>query len=572
MERKVILGITAFNHDASASLICNGEVVAFCEEERFNHVKHTGDFPSNAISFCLKQAKLKIDDVTDVAFYFNPRKCIRSYLQNNNPIRYLLKPSFIKRKRFYYEAVWLLGFINKINSIKRLIKNTRVKINYVDHHQAHVWYGYYSSHFTDCAVLSNDSNGEGISGMATEIKSKKGKIIFKKIFVQHDPHSIGYLYGAITEFLGFKRGNDEGKVMALSALGTDTYINYFNSAVKYLPNGGFKFNDNIIWERDFHPAGQRVSNKFTAKFGDYRRKNEQLTQKHYDIAFAVQRITEKILLHQLNHISNKNVIITGGIAQNSVANGKINNEFIKKNIFIPPIPHDAGCGLGAAVALHYKYYHNMPIYRDTAFLASEFSKKEILDILRNNKIKFSIIKNPIDFMLDELLRNKIIAVFRGKMECGPRALGNRSIIANPLDQKTKDYLNQKVKNREVFQPYGGIILNKYVKEIFNYRNDNVSGKYMSFVYFVKKEWLGKFPSLMHYDNSCRIQIINKNQDAFWESVLEKFKEKTGVPLLINTSLNLRGQTITQTPQDALNTFYNSAIDHILFNDVILISK
>ncbi len=571
-QKKVILGITAFNHDSAACLIYNGEIIAFCEEERLNHIKHTGDFPSQAIDFCLKQAKLTTDDVTDIAFYFNPKKCVKSYFKNNNPVRYFFTPSTFKRKRFYYEAVWLLSFINKINSIKRLINNNKLTITCIDHHWAHIWYGYYASNFKNCAVISNDSIGENVSSLATSITEENGKIIFKKLFSQNDPHSIGYLYGAITEFLGFKRGSDEGKIMALSALGINKYSDYFSAAVKYLPNGEFRLNDNLIWQRNFQPKAQRVSDKFISKFGDYRKKEEELTQVHYDVAYALQEITEKVLHHQLNHINNDNIVITGGVAQNSVANGKMNNIFTRKNIFIPPIPNDAGCSLGAAIALYYQYFGSTPSRKDTAFLASDFSNDEIVKILENNKIPFEKIDCPLEFIVDEIIKNKVIAIFRGKMECGPRALGNRSIIANPIDPRAKDYLNQKVKNREFFQPYGGLILDKWVKKIFDYKNESLEGKYMSFVYFVKEEWLGKFPSLVHYDKSCRIQIIKENQDKFLEKLLEEFEKKTGVPLLINTSLNLRGQTITQSPQDALNTFYNSGINHLVFNDSILISK
>jgi len=571
-QEKVILGITAFNHDSSACLIYNGEVVGFCEEERLNHIKHTGDFPFQAIDFCLKQAKLTINDVTDIAFYFNPSKCIKNYFKNNSLICYFLTPHIFIRKRFYYEAIWLLSFINKINSIKRLIKNKNIKINYIDHHQCHIWYGYYASNFKNCSVISNDSVGENISSLAINIREENGTLIFKELFSQNDPHSLGYLYGAMTEFLGFKRGSDEGKVMALSALGTNRYSDYFDSAVKYLLNGEFRLNDNLIWQRNFQPKAQRVSDKFISKIGNYRKKEEKLTQIHYDIAYALQEIIEKVLHHQLNHINNDNIVITGGVAQNSVANGKMNNIFKQKNIFIPPIPNDAGCSLGAAIALHYKYFESMPSRKDTAFLASDFSNDKIVKILENNKIFFKKIDYSLEFMINEIIKNKVIAIFRGKMECGPRALGNRSIIANPINPRIKDYLNQKIKNREFFQPYGGLILDKWVKKIFDYKNESIKGKYMSFVYSVKKEWLVKFPSLVHYDKSCRIQIIEKNQDKFLEKLLEEFEKKTGVPLLINTSLNLRGQTIAQSPQDALNTFYNSGIDHLIFNDSILISK
>src|SRR3989339_698934 len=385
-KSKVILGITAFNHDSSACLIYQGRVIAFCEEERFNGIKHTGDFPIKSILFCLEKAGLSLNDVTDVAFYFNIKKCLLSYIKNNNPLYYIIHPSLFKRKRFYYEIIWLFSFINKINSIKKLLNNYKIKITYVDHHMAHAWYGYFSSNFKNCTVVSNDSVGESVSSLAVKIQREDKKIIFGKTFSQTDPHSIGYLYGAITEFLGFKRGQDEGKVMAMAALGKDKYVKYFDDLIRYLPNGEFRISKELISLRNFQPKSQRLSNDFLKKFGYYRQPQEPFIQKHYDIAYAIQGVTEKILYHQLKYINDDNIVITGGIAQNSVANGKLNNFFYKRNIFIPPIPNDAGCGIGAALSLYYKYYEDLPEFVDTAFLGPEFSDHKIIKTLENNKI------------------------------------------------------------------------------------------------------------------------------------------------------------------------------------------
>ena len=220
MNDKVIVGITAFNHDSSATLIKNGKVVAFSEEERFNHVKHTGAFPSRAIEYCLKEAKITSSDITDIAFYFHPRYIFGSYLRNNNPVAYIKDFSLFTRKRYYFEFISFLDFVNKINTIKKQAGNTKAKLHFVRHHLAHVWSGYYASGFEDCLVLSNDSQGEGISSLAMEFKKPKEGIITKEVFKQDDPHSLGYLYGAVTEFLGFERDEGEGRVMALASFGT----------------------------------------------------------------------------------------------------------------------------------------------------------------------------------------------------------------------------------------------------------------------------------------------------------------------------------------------------------------
>ena len=225
-NKKIILGITAFNHDASACIIKDDNLLAFCEEERFNRNKHTGDFPINAINFCLEKANISMDDITDIAFYFNPIKCLKNYFKINNPV-YNPRLFFIN-KRFYYEAVWLLKFINKIGSIKRILNNKKIKFNFISHHLAHVWYGYFASDFKNCTVISNDSIGEDISSLAVKFVFD-GKIKTFTTFKQYDPHSLGYLYGAITEYLGYKRGDGEGRVMAMASYGSDKYVHFASS-------------------------------------------------------------------------------------------------------------------------------------------------------------------------------------------------------------------------------------------------------------------------------------------------------------------------------------------------------
>jgi len=568
--KNIILGIAAFNHDASACIIKDDELIAFSEEERFNLNKHTADFPHGSINYCLDKAGLTINDVSDVAFYFNPSRCIANYFKINNPIFWCIDPSVLIRKRFYYEGIWLLNFINKVNSIKRLLNNKNIKISFINHHLAHVWYGYYSSGFGDCTVLSNDSIGEDVSSLAMRFRHGK-RIKTSKVISQNDPHSLGYLYGAVTEFLGYKRGEGEGKVMAMASFGTDKYLDYLNGSIKLLPGGKFIIGNKIISRRTFQPKGRRLSMLFFKKFGKPRSKNEKNSQHHFDIAYSLQKITEKIVMHQINSINDKNIVLTGGVAQNSVLNGIISNYFSKKNIFVPPIPNDAGCSIGAAVNLNYLKYNKIPNKVDTAFLGSRFSDSEIINILKNNKIQYKIINEYINLLVSLLTEDKIIAIFRENMECGPRALGNRTILASPINPKTANYLNSNVKYREYFRPYGGFLLKKYVKEIFKYNNENISGPYMSFVYEVKKEWIKKIPSLVHVDQTSRVQIIEQS-DNFLSNLLEAFNARTGVPILINTSFNTSGFPIARTPQDAISAFYGSAIDYLLFNDKILLTK
>lgn len=576
-SQKAILGIVCFNHDASACIINNNKLIAFAEEERFNYEKHTSKFPLKAIKYCLEAANLEKDDIADIAFYFDMRQCLMQYLLTNNPLALLYNFSIFRRKRFFYEALWLTNFyINVTTSIKKLMNNRRVKVHFLDHHNCHAWYGIYSSRLSQGVVLSNDSMGEDIStlGMSFDLTDSSNKNM-KTLLTQKDPHSIGYLYGAVTEFLGYKRGDGEGKVMALASFGTDKYLNYFEKNVNFKNKGKFSVSKNFIVDRSFKPRGeQRLSDKFFETFGRPREEHEEFSQHYFDISYGLQNITEQILEHQVSYLSrfSSSIVLTGGVAQNSVANGLLSSKFPSIKFVIPPIPHDAGCSIGAAVYLHRKLYNSLPEYTETAFLGESFDNKNIIKTLDNNRIKYKKEKNIIDFMVEELSSNKVIAVFRKQMEGGPRALCHRSIIADPSVEGMLDHLNHNVKFREYFRPYGGFIRAEDVEDLFEFNNNHVEGPYMSFVYRVKPKWEDKIPSLVHVDKTCRIQIIPQEGDPMLEELLKAYKERKGIPILINTSFNVRSLPICRTPQDALNAFYGSRLDTLIFNDEIVIEK
>lgn len=569
----VILGITAFNHDSSASIICDGQLIAFAEEERFNGVKHSGDFPSGAIRYCLSEAGVTASEITDIAFYFNVKDCWKAYFKHNNPLYALVDPSVFKRKRFYYEFIWLLNFQNKVRSLKRLIGSDSAKVHYIDHHNAHTWYGYYSSGFEECVVLSNDSVGESASTLAVHFKRQGSKIATETLIKQHDPHSLGYMYGAVTDYLGFKRGEGEGRVMALASFGKSKYHNYFLDNIELLKKGKFKISRRLLMQRSFQPKGRRLSASFYTKFGAARKGSDEIRQKHYDISSGLQNTLEAVGFHQLDYLApmSDRIVLVGGVAQNSVFNGKATNRYSDKEFSVPPIPHDAGCSIGAAVYVSYREYGVIPDTVDTARLGPSYSDDYIINALRNNQIKYETLENPEDFTADELAKNKTIACFRGRMECGPRALCNRSILASPHTPEMRDHLNLNVKYREAFRPYGGFMLRRNLDEVLIHKNKYKAGPYMTYVYDIQSNWVDKISSLVHIDNTCRIQIIDES-DKFMEKTLLTYRDKTGVPVLINTSLNLRGYPIARTPEDAISTFYTSAIDYLLFNERILVRK
>lgn len=575
MKSKVILGLCCFNHDSSACVIKDDKLIAFAEEERFNLQKHTSSFPSKSLKYCLKQCQIDESEITDIAFYFNPKACLINYLKKNNPFNIFFDFSIFKRKRFFHELVWLFSFWTKIHSIKKIIRNSSAKLHFIDHHDSHVYYGIFSSHFQSGVVLSNDSIGENISTLAAHFEiQKSGNLTSENVIIQDDPHSIGYLYGAVTEFLGFKRGSDEGKVMALASFGTDKYVSFFENHVELKQDGKFAISNKLLLNRSYQPKGGRLGESFLKLFQESRKPESPLTQLHYDIAYGIQNITEKILIHQVKHLksfSNK-ICVTGGVAQNSVANGILCNLFPDIEIFVPPVPHDAGCSMGAALVLYYKQNNKLPEYTETAFLGEKFSDQNVIDFLENSKIQYQLCEEPIELISQKLSEGKVVAFFRREMEGGPRALCHRSIIADPSFENMLDHLNKKVKFREGFRPYGGFILNKDLNEVLDCSKKEFHCPYMSFVFSVKKDWQKKIASLVHVDGTCRIQTVNENEDKFLAKLLSSYKKKRNVPLLINTSLNVRGQPIARSPREALSTFYSSAIDLIVFNDKIIVEK
>lgn len=571
-NKHVILGITAFNHDASAALIKNDALVAFAEEERFNGQKHTASFPSGAIAYCLSEADITAKDITDVAFYFNLADCWLSYVKHNNLFYALFDPSVFMRKRFIYEFVWLVNFSNQVKSLKRLIGNPAVKVHYVRHHDAHSWYGFYAGGMDDAIVLSNDSVGESVSTLGVQFTHNKDTIESKVLLRQKDPHSLGYLYGAVTDYLGFKRGEGEGRVMALASFGSHIYSEYFKGKIILLKNGRFKLNRHLIMNRSFAPRGQRLHNDVYRNLGPRLRGDHSMTQRHYDISYGIQHALESTLDHQVSYLRQfgKKIILVGGVAQNSVANGILKDTYTDTDIIVPPIPHDAGCAIGAAVFVNYNNYTVKTRSTDTGKLGPQYSNDHIIDLLKNAGIRYRIIPHNPTLVAEILAQDKTIIFFRGRMESGPRALCNRSIIASPKPKDMRDHLNEHIKYRESFRPYGGFMLPESLDVVLHHPNVYKTGPYMSFVYKVRGEWKDKMPSLVHVDGTCRVQVVET--DDYLKKLLKAFNTLTGVPVLINTSLNLRGQPIARTPADAVSVFYTSAVDYLLFNETILIEK
>lgn len=572
--QKVILGITAFNHDSSACVLADGKLIAFAEEERFNGQKHSSAFPSNAIQYCLQEAQLKADQVTDIAFYFSLKECEAAFFKANHPVKLLRDVELRRSNKIYYQALWLQSFRSKVKSIPKLVNARHATLHLIPHHDCHTYYAIYASGFQDGVVLSNDSIGEYVASRTSFFRrDHQGHVQVSALSSAYDTDSLGYIYGSITEHLGFKRGDGEGTVMGLSSYGQpDKKLNFLKD-VTLLDTGQFQFSRNLVAVRSYAPNSCRLGQAMIHALGPRKSRSEAFDQRHFNIAYAIQSLTETVISHQVAHAlrGQRRLVLTGGVAQNSVANGKIINAYPEVEVFVPPIPGDAGCSIGAAVKVHCNQLGHLPAHRETALLGPRYSNTDVIMMLENAKLAYSSIDNPSEVYASLLAQRKVVGRFHNRMECGPRALGFRSILASPIFPDMRDKLNSDVKFREWFRPYGCILRESDIHQYFEVTSVCPRLEYMSSVFKVKTEAEARIPSLVHVDKTCRVQTVMAS-DVVMYDLLHKLEEKTGVGVVINTSMNLRGKAIACTPQDALGTFYTSAIDCMIFNDSIMVTK
>ena len=592
MPKNVILGISCFNHDAAASLIVDDQLIAMAEEERFNGQKHTAAVPIKAMHYCLDEAGLTPKDVQEIVFYFNPWLCLLQYLLKNNPLSLLYDFGRWHRKRFWFEAVWLTKFWINILYLPRTLGCSSAKLHYANHSWCHILYGFFCAKEDSPIVLSNDSIGENtgahavVGHLTTNPDGTRSLGDLKTLIKQSDPHSIGYLYGAITQHLGFKRGHGEGKVMALSSFETETNLQkpldtFFQNHVLLRRKGTFSFSRQLMLERSFSPAAERLSKKALAILGDKRISSDSIDRKHYAISKALQNATNALVDHQVDYLKKireiREIVHVGGVAQNSVSNGFISCKHNDISFNVPPIPHDAGCAIGAALSGYYNRKKSLPPFKETAFLGGKISTTRVKEklVLYGISNKITVLQNEkeaINAVVKDLCEGKVIALFNDRMECGPRALGNRSILADPRCMNMKDNLNTKIKFRELFRPYGGVCMAKYASNLFEGMPTRDISKYMTHVLTVKKSMQNKIPALVHVDKTCRVQLVSADMLPFIDKILLQFYKKTGVPMLVNTSFNVRGEPICRTVEDALSAFYTSGIDSLMFNFAVKVEK
>lgn len=563
----IVLGISCYFHDSAACIIKDGKIVAAAAEERFTRIKHDNHFPIKAIEFCLNSLKISANEVDVVAFYEKPlikfERLMSQHLENF-PKSY---SQFVKRI-----GPWFNTRLKVKDTLKEKL-NYFGKVVYVDHHLSHAASGYYLSEFDDSVILSVDGVGEWST---TTIGFAQGKNI--KIDKEiHFPHSIGLLYSAMTTFLGFEANESEYKVMGLAAYGDPKpFRKHFDKVIKFFPDGSFKLNMKYF---DFDWAGHMYSPEMEKLFGHPARKRDgEVHSYHENIAAALQQVTEEAVFNLMNaaykQYGSKNICFAGGVALNSVLNGKILSNTPYEKFFIPPDPSDAGAAMGAALYTHVQL-SKKPI--DTKsfnpYLGPDYSWHEVKKALDSFGLKYEYFKDTkkmLKKVAKAIADEKVIGWHQGKMEWGPRALGNRSILASAATTEMRDTINAKVKKREMFRPFAPVILEEKTQEYFvtdEYLSPSV--KWMLTVYPFKKIGHKNVPAVVHVDNSGRLETLARNDNQKYYDLVNEFYKLTGVPIIINTSFNVKGEPIVCTPTDSINCFLHTDIDYLVIDNFIV---
>ncbi len=564
-----IIGLNFGEFNSSAAGCIKGKIIAGCAEERFIRQKKTKNFPYNSFKFCLKAMKVKFDELSLIAQAWNPgAKWI-----NFNP---LISGHRKNREDYFYSLPdHLYNLKNKRTSPDYVIQEIEgkfPKIFYIKHHLCHAANAFFLSNFKRAAFLTADWQGELQSitkGFAHENK-------IKVIDEQWMPNSIGMFYSTFTQLLGFRPDNDEWKVMAMSAENVDSkeLEKKILSTISLLDNGKFEL-DQSYYTGSLKDQPLLYSKKLVellSSSSKIKKDKENYIWK-CQVAKAMQIVSEKIIWHILNDLYSKtklpNLVLSGGFFMNCVLNGKVLKNTRFKKIYISHSPDDVGNAIGAALyAYHCILKNNRVINNSKSNIGPSFSNKNIIETLEKRKIQFSIINDPHKKIASFLSKGKIVAINQGKMEFGDRALGFRSILADPRKSDIKDIVNSIIKYREEFRPFAPSILSSKVNKVFDVRKEYECG-YMEKVVWVKPEWKEKIPGVIHFDGSARAQTVKKIDNPYFYKIIEEFENLTDIPLVLNTSFNINGEPIVLTPDDALNTFFNSGLEILLLNNVLI---
>ena len=600
---KKIIGISAFYHDSAASLVIEGDIISAVQEERFTRKKHDSNFPKNSIEYCLKKNNLTLKEIDAVVYYEKPLLTFERLLETYLSVAPRGGRSFIVAMQIWLKEKLFLKFQikKKLSQIQEEITGGKDKnftlpnLLFSEHHLSHASSAFYPSPFEDAAILCMDGVGEWATTSAWYGEKNKIKPLWEISF----PHSIGLLYSSFTYYCGFKVNSGEYKLMGLAPYGVPKYVQEIkNNLIDIKDDGTFKLNISYF---KYHRGFRMTSRKFNKLFGAPPRESEkELKQFHMDLAASIQVVTEEVVIKLARSLQKetgtKNLCLSGGVALNCVANGKLLKEKIFDNIWIQPASGDAGSSLGAALLAWHEYFNNPRKENKNdsmkgTYLGCDFSNQEIIDYLKGINAPFQSLEDPELFkkLAQILEEGKVIGWFNGPMEFGPRALGGRSIIGDPRNQKMQSVMNLKIKYRESFRPFAPSVLEEDVANQFEM---NVKSPYMLLVAPVKRELCkemtkeqeklfgieklniprSSLPAITHVDYSARVQTVSEITNPRYYKLIKAFKQRTGCPTIVNTSFNVRGEPIVCTPQDAYRCFMRTEMDVLVLQNQILLKR
>ena len=564
------LGISCYYHDSAAALLKDGHVIAAVEEERFSRKKFDDGYPKMAIDWCLNECAISPEQIDSVAFYDKPILKFERLLDNYIAVAPRGMYSFLDTiPKWLHKRLWIK------NEIKNHLKGFNGNIIFPEHHMSHAAYAFYTSQFDESAILTIDGVGEWSTASFGIAKNNK-------IQLTNDirwPHSLGLFYSAFTYFLGFKVNEGEYKLMGLSSYGKPKYYDLIKENLIDVKNDGSIHLNMKYFAFTYDKV--MTNENFAQLFGIPPRKEDQKTEQiHYDIGASAQKVLEDVLLKMVNHIHSKtkmkNLCIGGGVALNGVANYKVLKNGPFDNVHIPPSPGDGGSAVGCAQYLYFVHNNKKRIIennhskliQENVYVGPSYSNEKIIKFLDSNNIKYekfekqSLLKKTAQL----ISTGNIVGWYQGKMEWGPRALGNRSILADPRNASMKDILNEKIKHRESFRPFAPSVLEEYASEYFDI---DIPSPYMLMVAKVKKPEI--IPAVTHVDGTGRLQTVSNYANPLYYDLINEFFKITGVPVIINTSMNVMGEPIVNTPEQAFQMIVKTDMDCLVLGNNLIFS-
>jgi len=598
----IIVGISCYYHDSSAAILKDGMLIAAAEEERFSRNKHESSFPAEALAYCLEEAGVSIHDVDYVTFFEKPLKKFDRFYQN------LLHIAPDCKENYLYS--WDSPYKEKLWVKKDLLKNLKIpeeKLLFIEHHISHAASAFFCSPYKEAAILTVDGVGEWATATAGKgsayWEGDQGKNEIDLFYEITYPHSLGLLYTAFTAYLGFRENSGEYKVMGMAPYGEPRFVeDIYKNIINVDEDGGFRLNmDYIPIYKTVPWNAKKISDKFIGLFGPARIPESDFftdqthpkqdhpnwsaagakLNKHYaDIAASIQVVTEEVMLKMANSLYQKtglkNLCLAGGCALNSVANGRILRETPFEKVYIQPAASDSGSSLGAALyAYHVLLGKPRKFVMEHTYWGKSYNQNETLSAIKKFGFSYDEIHDTDKLAVlatEDLLQGKVLGLSQGRFEWGPRALGNRSIIADPRNEAMKSVVNEKIKFREPFRPFAPAILEERAGEFFDDIEDvedNYPLRFMLTVYKTRQEKKADLQAVSHEDGTGRVQTVRKELNPLYHRIIELFGEATGVPVILNTSFNLRGEPMVTTPENALNTFSKSGLETLYLNGFVI---